>query len=103
MSLTNEKEKIKGLVLSGGTAYEWPGIERERDSYFIRYGESAHTSDILEVYDSENAMAIGRKLQEMWEQKELKKAVPFIMSALKKCGGESEGRFGEIELDNYMM
>lgn len=102
MNLTNEREEIKELLLSGG-GYGWKGIDGSRETYFMKYEEGIHTSSILEEYDSENMPEMGRKLKLIWKEGEFLKMIPFIITSLKKCDGEEEGRFKNIELNNYMM
>ena len=103
MNVTDEKDALGKLLNTSNYGYEFKQINKNSSSYFLEYRDSPHSSEAVEVFDSERIVQIQKKLKDLWKDTELQKAIPIIMVALKKCDGNTQGRFTNIELKNYMM
>lgn len=103
MNLTNEKGYLLELAKEGVTTNSFKQINEKDTSYFVKYEESVHSSEVVEEYNSEDVIKIGNQLKELWEDSEKRKLIPMLMIALRKSSGDVPGRFRNIELNNYMM
>ena len=67
MNLTDEKDALGKLLNTSNYGYEFKQINKNSSSYFLEYRDSPHSSEAVEVFDSERIVQIQKKLKDLWK------------------------------------